>query len=80
MSDITRKSLPPIGMKPVTMSGRDAQEHAKELIRIALYGQATYHPDGSGISDKHRLERLRQVPRMLEKLCERVTNVLYHQH
>lgn len=75
MSDIIRKSLPPIGMKPVTMSERDAQDYAKELIRIALFGHATYHPDGGRISDRHRLARLRQVPDMLRHLGKRVTNI-----
>lgn len=75
MSDIVRRSLPPIGGKPVTMSERDAREYANELIRIALFGPATYHPDGGRISEQDRLERLRKVPQMLRTLGERVTSI-----
>ncbi len=75
MSDIVRRTLPPIGRKPVTMSEHDAREYANELIRIALFGLATYHPDGGRISDRDRLERLRKVPQMVRLLHDRVTSI-----
>ncbi len=74
MSGIEKRGLPPLGIKGGSISGRDAQDYAKELIRDAFFGLGAFHPDGGMISDRKRLDRLRSVQGMIGDLAQRVTN------